>query len=166
MMRRAINSSSSRKDPSVQVLRLRLQEPGHSTLSSRPYQPFHFEKSPLSAAEKVVASRKDRRKRDTMVILDEATKVPCNLECANGGYCTFVADDDAVTLQREVQSGQLVQRCVCRPGFSGLGCEIEIPQCSFPERKCHNGAPCVESANGDWRCDCSLADRTSAFAGQ
>lgn len=88
----------------------------------------------------------------------------CTLSCENGGYCSYVATDIDV-LTHEVQSGQLIQKCICQPGFGGLGCEIEVEECAVPERMCHNGLPCVETAAGDWKCDCNIADGVSSFAG-
>jgi hypothetical protein len=88
----------------------------------------------------------------------------CDLECANGGYCTLV-DGTPEQLARKAQSGNLIEACVCRPGFTGVACDVEVEQCSLPERTCHNGSPCTMGKNREWGCDCSLADSLSAFAG-
>lgn len=96
--------------------------------------------------------------------LPEPTLDRCTLECENGGYCEFVAEDDA-TLEKEAQRGDLIQKCICTPGYSGLGCEIKVNQCA-EDNLCYNGMPCThEDGSSSYRCDCALADRVSTFAG-
>lgn len=87
----------------------------------------------------------------------------CDLQCSNGGYCTLV-DGTVDELARKVQSGQLIEKCVCQPGFTGTACDDEVEECTLPERKCHNGSPCVQNSDGEWGCDCSLADSMGPFA--
>jgi hypothetical protein len=89
----------------------------------------------------------------------------CDLECANDGYCTLI-EGTTEQLARAAQAGHLIEVCVCRPGFMGVACENILEQCALPERKCHNGAPCSKDKNGEWGCDCSLADAMGNFAGQ
>jgi hypothetical protein len=88
----------------------------------------------------------------------------CDLECANGGYCTLVQGTEA-ELAHEAQSGLLIEVCVCRPGFTGVACDNILEQCALPERLCHNKVPCKRDSNGDWGCDCSIAESLSNFAG-
>ena len=47
----------------------------------------------------------------------------CILECENNGFCEFVADT-VNQLQKIAQSGGLIQRCRCPPGWGGVVCEI------------------------------------------
>jgi hypothetical protein len=77
---------------------------------------------------------------------------PCQLNCANGGHCEYTGSDEA-QLSHDIQSGHLVQICVCQPGFVGMGCEIPSP-CGVLEVK-------------DTQCDyCTVvADEMSKFAG-
>jgi hypothetical protein len=89
----------------------------------------------------------------------------CDLECSNGGYCTLI-EGTAEQLARKAQGGDLIEVCVCRPGLTGIACENILEQCSLPERKCHNGDSCSKMENGEFGCDCSLADSLSLFAGQ
>lgn len=93
-----------------------------------------------------------------------STDVSCDLGCKNGGYCTLV-EGTVEELSHEAQSGHLIEECVCQPGFTGTACETVVEECSLPERKCHNGASCTQNADGEWGCDCSMADSLSAFAG-
>lgn len=93
-----------------------------------------------------------------------AAPLSCNLQCLNGGYCALI-DGTTEELARKVQSGHLIEKCVCQPGFSGVACETAVEQCILPERKCHNGAPCTQNELEEWECDCSVADSLSAFAG-
>ena len=54
------------------------------------------------------------------------------------------------------------QHACCRT----KACENVLEQCSLPERRCHNGAPCSQNKDGEWGCDCSIADVMSPFAGK
>jgi hypothetical protein len=90
--------------------------------------------------------------------------IACELNCLNDGYCTFV-EGTTEALVRTIQSGHLIEKCVCKPGFTGLACEQTVEQCSLPERTCQNGVPCSENDLGEWSCDCSKADELSEFAG-
>ncbi len=91
--------------------------------------------------------------------------VSCDLQCTNGGYCALI-EGTSEALAHEVQSGHLIQKCVCRPGFTGVACEMVVEECSLPERTClSSGAPCTQNDLGEWGCDCSLADSLSLFAG-
>jgi hypothetical protein len=90
----------------------------------------------------------------------------CDLDCLNNGYCTYILEDNG-ELARHVQSGSLVEECICPSGYGGLACDYRVQQCSLPDRVCHNGVPCAQSKiSGTWMCDCTIADRVSAFAGK
>jgi EGF-like domain len=100
------------------------------------------------------------------LVKSAAANTHCDLECANGGYCTLKEGDD-VTLAKHAQSGSLIEVCVCRPGFTGVACENTMEQCDSEEGKCHNGLPCEQdSATGEWGCDCTIADSINSFAGK
>lgn len=90
--------------------------------------------------------------------------VTCDLQCANDGYCTLV-EGTTEDLARQAQSGHLIEKCVCKPGFTGLTCNAEVEECSLPERRCNNKARCRQDDEGEWGCDCSEADALSFFAG-
>lgn len=93
-------------------------------------------------------------------------KASCDLLCSNGGYCTLIPGTSD-ELAKQAQKGTLIETCVCPPGFTGLACENILEQCVLPERKCYNGAPCIQhESTGEWACDCTLADSLSTFAGQ
>ena len=65
----------------------------------------------------------------------------CDLECANGGYCSL-RKGTAEELTKQAQQGKLIEECVCPPGFTGIACENTVSECSLPDRVCHNGLPC------------------------
>ena len=90
----------------------------------------------------------------------------CQLDCANGGYCAFVSEDEDV-LMHIFATGGMIQRCVCQPGFNGLACENKVEQCLLPDLKCYNGAPCspLPGLDNEYFCDCSYSDMVSNFAG-
>lgn len=94
----------------------------------------------------------------------DPSQVSCDLQCANDGYCTLM-EGTPDELSRVTQSGRLVEKCVCQPGFTGMACEQAVEECTLPARKCHNGAPCTQNALGEWGCDCTNADEMGEFAG-
>lgn len=57
--------------------------------------------------------------------------------CLNGGECV------------EVDEGLL---CLCKPGFKGEVCEIEVDECE--SSPCLNGALCIDYLNS-YECACS-----------
>mmetsp|Transcript_18999 Transcript_18999/g.30647 ORF Transcript_18999/g.30647 Transcript_18999/m.30647 type:complete len:347 (+) Transcript_18999:81-1121(+) len=124
-------------------------------------------KTALAVSEEVP----EREANDIAQPVGEFWNFPsCDLECANGGYCTLKRGS-ADSLAQEAQSGNLIEICVCRPGFTGVACENIVHDCELPERKCHNGAPCRAIEDQDdgtttWECDCSIADSMSEFAGK
>ena len=89
----------------------------------------------------------------------------CSLECANGGYCTLVEGTEQDLIKR-TQSGNLIEVCVCRPGFTGLACESPADECRLPERTCHSQVPCTKQSGGEWGCNCAIEDSISDFAGR
>jgi hypothetical protein len=89
----------------------------------------------------------------------------CTLNCEHGGYCAMIPGDEK-QLAHQVQSGELIQECVCMADYGGLGCEQTTEKCSLSTRKCPSGADCtLSTATGEWTCDCAIADRVSSFAG-
>jgi hypothetical protein len=91
----------------------------------------------------------------------------CDLECKNSGTCKFVSEDES-TLKALVQAGQLVQRCQCPTGFTGMGCEIETVECNPITNKCSNGVACqkVGAASQEYHCNCAVASTVSTRAWQ
>lgn len=100
--------------------------------------------------------------------------VTCDLECFNGGYCTLVPIGDVPPNPDLPLNVSLMERCVCRPGYAGPNCTIELEECSDPPpgevRRCHNGVPCREvdhpsSNETTYECNCALAYEQSQVAG-
>ncbi|CAB9510993.1 EGF [Seminavis robusta] len=78
----------------------------------------------------------------------------CDMECHNNGVCRFFAHEQH-DLQKRMQSGHLVQECICPMGYRGMSCDVDVQT----ELRC--------MANQDAKeCDCAAADKISAFAGQ
>jgi hypothetical protein len=99
----------------------------------------------LSRSAASTTTTQSRRQAQTL----SNRSAPCRLNCANGGHCEYTGTDEA-QLAHDIQSGRLVQTCVCQSGFVGMGCEI-------PD-------PCGEQ---DTQCDycTAVADEMSKFAG-
>ena len=92
--------------------------------------------------------------------------VSCDLECANGGYCALI-EGTQQEIAKMAQAGDLIEVCVCQPGYSGLTCQIAIEECNLSDLTCHNKVPCtIHPDTGEWGCDCSIADSMSEFAGR
>jgi delta len=65
---------------------------------------------------------------------------PCDFKpCENGGHCEIVGD--------------LYYKCLCRPNFTGINCQIEIQPCN--DFQCNNGGTCRLNEHGDAFCLCS-----------
>ena len=98
----------------------------------------------------VAGTTSTQSRRQTQTLSSRST--PCRLNCANGGHCKYKGTDEA-QLSHDIQSGRLVQTCVCQPGFVGMGCEIP--------------SPCGAQEEQGTQCDyCSVvADEMSKFAG-
>jgi hypothetical protein len=75
-------------------------------------------------SRKSVAATSTQSRRQTQTL--SSRSAPCRLNCANGGHCEYTGTDEA-QLSHDIQSGNLVQTCVCLPGFVGMGCEIPSP---------------------------------------
>eukprot|EP00521_Asterionellopsis_glacialis_P013062 CAMPEP_0195293886 /NCGR_PEP_ID=MMETSP0707-20130614/13628_1 /TAXON_ID=33640 /ORGANISM="Asterionellopsis glacialis, Strain CCMP134" /LENGTH=224 /DNA_ID=CAMNT_0040354707 /DNA_START=146 /DNA_END=823 /DNA_ORIENTATION=+ len=73
----------------------------------------------------------------------------CSLQCSNGGYCKQIATDDAIALEKDAHAGKLIEECVCEAGWTGVGCSV----------------PCDLNENGEYTCDCNIAQSVSSFAG-
>jgi hypothetical protein len=98
------------------------------------------------------ATKQTQMQRQTL----SSRSAPCRLNCANGGYCKYTGIDED-QLAYDIQSGQLVQKCVCPPGFVGMGCEVPSP-CEEQEQ---------QQEQQDTQCDycTAVADEMSKFAG-
>ncbi|XP_018583341.2 delta-like protein 4 isoform X1 [Scleropages formosus] len=57
--------------------------------------------------------------------------------CLNGATC--------------MNTGQGSYTCTCRPGFTGVDCELEVKECD--SKPCRNGGQCVDLESG-YRCQC------------
>ena len=64
------------------------------------------------------------------------------MPCLNGGKCVDLGD---------VKHGDHYYKCVCKPGFTGKNCEININECD--PSPCLNGGHCVDGVN-DYTCKC------------
>lgn len=110
----------------------------------------HTQMQTLTLSRRSVTATTSETRRQTQTL--SSRSAPCQLNCANGGYCEYIGTDEA-KLAHDIQSGHLVQKCVCLPGFVGMGCEVP--------------SPCGEQEQQDTRCDyCTIiADEMSKFAG-
>lgn len=80
----------------------------------------------------------------------------CDLECHNNGVCRYLTKD-AHELQRKIQSGLMVQQCVCPLGYRGMSCDVKVVY--DPEH-------CRGKDAASPRCQCAAADSLSVFAGE
>lgn len=82
----------------------------------------------------------------------------CDLECHNNGFCRFITEDYGL-LQKRIQSGHMVQECICPMGFRGMSCDVNEAE--------HDSCR-TENTNqyGRSDCDCVVADQMSLFAGE
>ena len=88
----------------------------------------------------------------------------CSLSCENGGICQYMSGT-IVEIQNWMQSGQMIMKCQCTEGYTGMGCEQERPVCNLESLKCPNGVACDtyrDSIPTEYHCDCSVADRVSS----
>jgi hypothetical protein len=89
---------------------------------------------------------------DHLAIPDHDLKhLKCDLECHNDGVCRFLTRERE-GLQQHMQSGEMVQQCICPLGYHGMACDMNVdehPQCT---------------TTGD--CDCAGANKLSVFAGE
>lgn len=87
----------------------------------------------------------------------------CGLSCEHG-TCTL-ASDRQEELSAMVQSGKMIEHCVCDEGYGGVACDLPIQPCQS-NGKCNNGRACQRAkATGELACECSDADGVSRFAG-
>lgn len=80
----------------------------------------------------------------------------CDLQCHNNGICRYLTSEKE-TLQKKMQSGQMIQQCVCPVGYRGMSCDVSTDK--YP---CSNG----NSSGFRSSCDCVLSDQISVFAGE
>lgn len=81
----------------------------------------------------------------------------CLIECENGGICEFVSEE-IKDLRHISQSGGLIQRCRCPPGWGGITCEIPTETCDLRTKTCEfSGRPCDKVGN-QWTCHCNIAE--------
>ncbi len=88
----------------------------------------------------------------------------CSLSCENDGMCQYKSGT-IEELQNWMQSGQMIMKCQCTEGYTGMGCEQVRPVCNLQSLKCPNGAACDiyrDSIPTEYHCDCSVADRVSS----
>jgi hypothetical protein len=100
--------------------------------------------------------------------------ISCDLNCANGGYCSLYPFESSLVTSIPVD-GSLRQLCVCPLGYTGLTCSEptqELEHCHQHDemRVCRHGGLCREivgtlSHESDWVCDCVIADSVNSFAG-
>lgn len=93
-------------------------------------------------------------------------ELPCDLECKNGGTCHYI-DGSLDDWKYLAQTGILVQRCRCPPGFDGVGCEIPVEKCNEQTLTCElSGKPCDQLPDVSYTCACHVADAVDKnFAG-
>ena len=80
----------------------------------------------------------------------------CDLECHNNGVCRFTTKDPPA-LQKKMQSGYMVQQCLCPLGYRGMSCDVSVQ--NDPE-------DCTGMDAATPRCECAAADKLSKFAGE
>jgi hypothetical protein len=88
---------------------------------------------------------------------DEFWKFPtCTLQCQNGGSCNFVKGK-ADELAKKAQSGELIEECICKDGYSGLTCQIP----------CIDKGTSIGNGTSQWECDDSIFAKSlsSEYAG-
>ena len=108
----------------------------------------------------------------------------CDLDCKNGGYCSFLTHDGIMRAQTKGDSSgppyehSSDQFCVCPHGWAGSSCldptnSIDRCHSTGDLYVCRSGGLChpVESFTDllndeeEWQCDCKLADTVNAFSG-
>mmetsp|Transcript_27008 Transcript_27008/g.79803 ORF Transcript_27008/g.79803 Transcript_27008/m.79803 type:complete len:282 (-) Transcript_27008:621-1466(-) len=96
----------------------------------------------------------------------------CDLPCENGGYCSLLPGDKK-ELSNRAAAGDLLEKCVCRPGYEGTTCELAVEECSdfesVRQQTCRSGVPCKRiaiagSGIARYGCDCGVAMSVSRFA--
>lgn len=101
------------------------------------------------------------------------TTKSCDLNCANGGYCSLYPFESSLVTSTPLD-GSLHQLCVCPLGYTGLTCSEpteELESCHEHDgtNVCRHGGLCrdigTSSNQSKWVCDCSFADKVNAFAG-
>jgi len=65
------------------------------------------------------------------------------MECSNKCECS---DDGTVTCDK-------VRACVCKPGFTGTSCDVDINECEQNPNICGDLQQCVNTA-GSYVCEC------------
>ena len=116
----------------------------------------------------------------------------CNLQCDNGGICSFqpLHPNPTNSLHAQPQQqqhdevlptdGSLGEFCLCPPSYTGLTCSeptSPLNECYHygGNHRCRGGGFCrpLSTSTYDletmkenvWKCDCLVADRVSRFAG-
>lgn len=98
--------------------------------------------------------------------VDATSEPPCDLECKNGGRCVYISGT-VEDWRYFAQSGILVQKCKCPPGWGGVGCEMPVEQCVSDKdpqtgesvRICElSRLPCDFLPDGTSTCACHVAD--------
>mmetsp|Transcript_15069 Transcript_15069/g.32917 ORF Transcript_15069/g.32917 Transcript_15069/m.32917 type:complete len:482 (+) Transcript_15069:172-1617(+) len=82
----------------------------------------------------------------------------CVIDCENGGLCEFVSDS-LRELRHIFQSGGLIQRCRCPPGWGGVACEIPTENCILRTKTCELSGRSCDKVGNQWTCHCNIADQ-------
>lgn len=97
----------------------------------------------------------------------------CDLNCIHG-ECLYPFTPSGSELASDTNKEPF---CKCDEGYTGILCESEVEVCPGGERRCYNGGVCKELfhtgpnmlgqpfENRRFKCDCSVIDPTSPFAG-
>ncbi|GAX10965.1 hypothetical protein FisN_2Lh495 [Fistulifera solaris] len=95
-------------------------------------------------------------------IVSLAANEQCGLSCEHG-ICSFVSNNQE-ELSALVQSGKMIEECVCDVGYGGAACDVPVEACQS-DGKCKNGRLCQRQRDtGEMMCDCSVAEEVSRFA--
>lgn len=84
----------------------------------------------------------------------------CTLQCLNGGVCEISVGYEQTLAM--IQSGHMIQACLCAPGFTGIACEVALQKCSSMDQCQDEMGNC--SSSGYCSNHCYAANQVSPFA--